>query len=52
MGSNKTWKRSECRGEESFRDDFKVLVCENGREMITVTQTGTLGEKMSSWERQ
>lgn len=34
------------RGEE--RDDFKVLVCENGREMITLTQTGTLGEKMNS----
>lgn len=32
------------RGERSFRDDFKVLVCESGREMATLTQTGKLGE--------
>lgn len=44
--------RSKCRGDGSFRDDFKVLVCESRREMITLAQIGKLGEKVNSWGRQ
>lgn len=44
--------RAKLGGERSFRDDFKIPICESGREMVTLTQIGKLRENTNSWERQ
>lgn len=44
--------RAKLGGQRSFKDDFKVLVCESGREMVTLTQIEKLQGNTNSWERQ